>query len=385
MGAFCVPKCKVEETTSRPPPPNFPLSFTSSGISVEDFDVLQLLGRGAFGKVFLVNHKVTQKMYAMKVINKFELGSRNHMIHTKTEREILASSASPFIIKLHFSFQSDEQLFMVMEYAKGGSLIQHLRRAKRFEEQVVQFFAAQILIALDWLHSRGYIYRDLKPENVLLDELNYCKLTDFGLSKTGITRPEHMAYSLIGTPGYTAPEILREIGHSKAVDYWSLGVMLFELLTGRSPFDVSLSENMEQQFEVVMKTDVQFPSMCSPTAIDLISKLLVRKVMPRQPDNRLSDFNDVKRHPFFSGIDWTVLASRSEKSPYTPPHDLNDEAGEQASFLAEVGLTNDKKKALFFQGFTMIARESVANLYRDEGPDEHLSVIDERVNESEII
>mmetsp|Transcript_26605 Transcript_26605/g.47828 ORF Transcript_26605/g.47828 Transcript_26605/m.47828 type:complete len:284 (+) Transcript_26605:5583-6434(+) len=281
MGASCLHSQKEPTARSVKSPPAEDQSseiFSSVGISIDDFDVLKLLGRGAFGKVFLVSHKVTQKLYAMKVINKFELNSRNRMINTKTERDILLNSTSPFIIKLHYSFQSDEQLFMVMEYAKGGSLIQHLSKAKKFEENIVQFFIAQVAIALDWLHSRGYIYRDLKPENVLLDEINYLKLTDFGLSKTGITRPEQQAYSLIGTPGYTAPEILRQIGHDKSADYWSLGVMIYELLTGCSPFDVSKSENSDQQFNVLMTTDVVFPTTLSAAAVDLLKKLLVRKV-----------------------------------------------------------------------------------------------------------
>jgi protein-serine/threonine kinase len=364
-------------------------AYASTGISINDFDVLKLLGRGAFGKVFLVRHKQTGVEFAMKVINKFELNSRNRMIHTQTERDILANSTSVFIIKLHYSFQSDEQLFMVMEYASGGSLIQHLRKLGKFEEDVVQFFTAQILIALDWLHTRGYIYRDLKPENILLDDTSYVKLADFGLSKTGITRPDQQAYSLIGTPGYTAPEILREIGHSKAVDYWSLGVMLFEMLSGTSPFNVSQAENVDQQFNVVMTTEVQFPSTCSAVAIDLMSKLLVRKVTPSQPDNRLSDFNSIKRHPFFTGVDWASLAKRSIKSPYTPPDDLDDldevDTNEECeSPLMEVGLTSQKKRALLFRGFTLIASDIAANDFRATVAYDPTSMIPEEPNESEI-
>jgi serine/threonine protein kinase len=197
-------------------------NYRTEGISKDDFTPVKVLGRGAFGKVFLVTKNSSDNKYAMKVINKIDLNNRNRMMHTKNERNILAESNSPFVVSLKYSFQSNSQLFLVLEYMEGGNLLKHIRHAGTLPENSTCFIAAQVLLALDYLHSKGFIYRDLKPENVLLDPRGHAKLTDFGLSKTGVKRPDFVTFSLIGTPGYTAPEILRDIGHDRGVDFWSL-------------------------------------------------------------------------------------------------------------------------------------------------------------------
>jgi len=195
----------------------------STTIALSDFKIEKVIGRGAFGKVFLVTKKDTGQLYALKALKKHVLEKRNQRIHTSTERQILAEVDSPFLVQLRFAFQTLDKLYMVMDYMPAGELFLHLRRAGRFTEDRTKFYAAEILLALEYLHIRGIIYRDLKPENVLLDQDGHIRLSDFGLSKKGLL-PESgaKAFTFCGTPEYLAPEILKGVGHDKAVDYWSL-------------------------------------------------------------------------------------------------------------------------------------------------------------------
>ena len=187
-------------------------------VSLLDFNVEKLLGKGAFGKVLLVTKKDTGQLYAMKSLRKDMLEERNQKVHTKTEREILGEVNCPFIVQLRFAFQTADKLYMVMDFINGGELFFHLRRCTKFPEDRTRFYAAEILAALEYLHSRGIIYRDLKPENVLLDSEGHIKLTDFGLSKKFFSG-EKKAFSFCGTPEYLAPEILKGTGHDQAVDF----------------------------------------------------------------------------------------------------------------------------------------------------------------------
>lgn len=202
-------------------------STPSSSISLNDFKIEKVIGRGAFGKVFLVTKKDTGQIYALKALRKDVIEKRNQRVHTTTERQILGEVDSPFLVQLRFAFQTPDKLYMVMDYMPAGELFLHLRRAVRFTEDRTRFYAAEILLALEYLHDRGIIYRDLKPENVLLDIDGHIRLSDFGLSKKGLT-PESgaKAFTFCGTPEYLAPEILKGVGHDKGVDYWSLVLIM---------------------------------------------------------------------------------------------------------------------------------------------------------------
>jgi len=326
----------------------------SHPICLDDFQIERVLGKGAFGKVFLVTKKDTGKLYAMKCLKKEMIEQRNQRVHTKTEREILGDVDSPFIVQLHFAFQTPERLYMVLDFINGGELFFHLRRSTRFTEQRSRFYSAEILLALDYLHAHGVIYRDLKPENILLDSEGHIKLTDFGLSKQFFgNESENKAFSFCGTPEYLAPEILKGTGHDQAVDFWSLGALLYEMLAGAPPF---YSKNRDQMFRNMLTKPVDMKPHFSAQAVDLLKNLL--QVDPRK---RLSSTPEIQAHPFFEGMDWAKLSKKEIEPPFKPkvtgPRDLRnfdrmftDETPEES--LITTNLDSQQKAAAKYEGFT---------------------------------
>lgn len=244
----------------------------------------------------------------MKVLKKSNLLERNQIDHTKTEREILQHVSSPFLMTMHFAFQTEEKLYMVMDFLNGGELFYHLRREQRFSEDRIRFYAAEIILGLEALHKAGIIYRDLKPENILLDDEGHIRLTDFGLSKQGIFKlNQDQTYTICGTPEYLAPEIVMGEGHGKAVDWWSLGTLLYEMLVGRPPFQNS---NKMQLLYTIATRKIDFgPIQKAPSSPAFYN--LLRKLLHPDPARRLggseSDATEIKKHPFFEGINWDAL------------------------------------------------------------------------------
>ena len=251
-----------QESSSKTLPP--------SKICISDFQIEKVLGEGAFGKVTLVTKKDTGQLYAMKSLRKEMIEQRNQRNHTRTEREILGEVHCPFIVQLRFAFQTTEKLFMVMDFVNGGELFFHLRKDLKFSEDRTRFYSAEILTALEYLHKQGIIYRDLKPENVLLDCDGHVKLTDFGLSKKFFSG-EKKTYSLCGTPEYIAPEILKGVGHDQAVDFWSFGALTYEMLSGAPPF---YNRNKDIMFKDMLTKPVVIKAHFSPEAADLLKNLL---------------------------------------------------------------------------------------------------------------
>ena len=203
--------------------------YSSSDVQIEHFSILKVIGRGSFGKVYLVQKKDSGEYFAMKTLKKDVILRRNQKINTQAERIILEKIKHPFIVKLHYAFQNPEKLYFVIDFLNGGELFYHLRREQRFSEDRTKFCAAEILLALECLHNNGVIYRDLKPENVLLDSQGHIKLTDFGLSKIKQTESE-VTYTFCGTPEYLAPEIVRGEGYGKEIDFWALVSKLYRIL-----------------------------------------------------------------------------------------------------------------------------------------------------------
>jgi serum/glucocorticoid-regulated kinase 2 len=288
-------------------------------IGVSDFEKLKLVGKGSFAKVLQVKNKRNGHIYAMKVLDKAEIIRRKQVEHTLTEQAVLATLRHPFIVRLHYSFQTNRKLYLVLDYASGGELFFHLRKAGRFPEVLACFYTAEVVSALDYLHNRDIIYRDLKPENLILDARGHVMLTDFGLAKTGVTSvggsaEGRGANTFCGTPEYLAPETIQGHLHGKAVDWWSVGVMLFEMLVGLPPF---YAPNRNAMYEKAIHGKLIFPSYVTGEARNLLKGLL-----RRQPESRLgsgpSGAVQITEHPFFANIDWHRLVLREIPPPFKP-------------------------------------------------------------------
>jgi len=282
-------------------------------VTLEDFDLLKVLGKGGFGKVMLVRKKETTDIYAMKVLKKEAVIRRNQVAHTKTETHILKQIRHPFLTRMFFAFQNEGKLYMVLNYLPGGELFYRLKREGRFSVERVRLYTAEIALGLGHLHSLDMIYRDLKPENILLDEIGHVCLTDFGLSKEMVTTA-NAARTFCGTPEYLAPEILQGIGHGKAVDWWSLGTLVFEMLTGLPPF---YSRNINHMYEKILKAELRCPTYLPPEVKSLIEGLLVRDPL-RRVGSGPGDIKELEKAPFFSTISFNKVFNKEYTPIYKP-------------------------------------------------------------------
>eukprot|EP00948_MAST-09A_sp_MAST-9A-sp1_P001048 g1048.t1 len=293
-------------------------------ICLDHFEIMKVLGRGSFGKVMLVKHKLNKNIYAMKSLRKDALLKRNQILHTKTERFILQHIDHPFHVGLCFAFQTSDKLFMVLEFMEGGELFFWLKKHKRFSKNRAKLYCAEILLALDCLHKKDIVYRDLKPENILMDGKGHLRLADFGLSKEGVTAAgagEGDTKTFCGTPEYLAPEILINKGHGKAVDWWSLGTLLYEMMAGLPPF---YTNNMQKMYQKILDSPLTFPSHINGAD----EKDLIRKLLIRDPQKRLGSGTtggeEIKAHPFFSTYDgnpltWDMVLSKEITPEFIPP------------------------------------------------------------------
>ncbi|KAJ5069788.1 non-specific serine/threonine protein kinase [Anaeramoeba ignava] len=294
-------------------------------IEQDSFEILKMIGKGSFGKVYLVRKKDNQKLYAMKILVKSELYRRKQIEHTKTEQRVLASLDHPFIVKLHHSFQTKFKLYLILDYVQGGELFFHLKRAgqKRFPQELAVFYVAEIVLAIEYLHQKDIVYRDLKPENILLESNGHIKITDFGLSKEGIVSNDgktegEKATTICGTAEYLAPEVITSEGHGKAVDWWSVGILIYEMLVGNPPF---YSENRNEMFMKAIQAKPPIPDFLSEEAKDIIRKLLTRSPALRLGANGT---HEIKSHPFFKNIDWELLSQKRLDPPFKPKIPEND-------------------------------------------------------------
>lgn len=292
-------------------------------VGTQDFQLLKVLGKGGYGKVFQVR-KVTGKnkgeIFAMKVLKKATIvSSPKDTQHTKAERNILEAIKSPFIVDLIYAFQTGGKLYLILEYLNGGELFMHLEREGIFLEEPASFYVSEIILALEHLHKQGIIYRDLKPENILLDSKGHVKLTDFGLCKEAIGDGD-LTHTLCGTVDFMAPEILLRAGHGKAADWWSLGAVMYDMLVGHPPFS---GENRKKTIEKILKSRPEMKSYLSNDA-----KCLLRKLLRKRVDLRLgsgpADADELKRHPFFRHINWTHVYEKKIEPPIKPLNHLKN-------------------------------------------------------------
>ena len=286
---------------------------TIKTVELDDFQIMKVLGRGSFGKVCLVQYKPTKEYYAMKSLKKDVLLDMDQVESTILEKKILQTLDHPFLVGMVFCFQTEERIYFIMPFVRGGELFQHLRSEKFFKEDKARFYAASIGIALDYLHNNGIIYRDIKPENILIGEDGYLKLIDFGMAK--MVQGNEKATSFCGTPEYLAPEIITGEGHNRAADWWSYGILIFEMLCGIPPF---YCENTERMYDLITNAELRFPKRIplSDNAKDLIKKLLVKKQDKRLGVNK--GFEEIKAHPFFQGFDFEALLNKKMEPPFIP-------------------------------------------------------------------
>uniref|UniRef100_A0A8C9TJD8 protein kinase C n=1 Tax=Scleropages formosus TaxID=113540 RepID=A0A8C9TJD8_SCLFO len=288
----------------------------SQGLGLGDFDLIRVIGRGSYAKVLLVRLKKNDQIYAMKVVKKELVHDDEDIDWVQTEKHVFEqASSNPFLVGLHSCFQTDSRLFLVIEYVNGGDLMFHMQRQRKLPEEHARFYAAEICIALNFLHEKGIIYRDLKLDNVLLDHEGHIKLTDYGMCKEGI-RPGDTTSTFCGTPNYIAPEILRGEDYGFSVDWWALGVLMFEMMAGRSPFDI-ITDNPDMNteeylFQVILEKPIRIPRSLSVKAASVLKGFLNKDPKERLGCQVHTGFTDIKSHTFFRSIDW-------EQKQVTPP------------------------------------------------------------------
>jgi serine/threonine protein kinase len=285
-------------------------------VSADEFSPITCLGKGSYGTVILVKQKTTGRLFAQKQFKKASLVVRKRLIEqTRTERDILKSVRHPFIVKLYYAFQDHEKLYLMLEYAQGGELFHHLSSEHMFPEDTVRFYMAELVLALEHLHKHvGVVYRDLKPENCLLDAQGHLLLTDFGLSKVALDEADRCT-SFTGTVEFMAPEVIQGKDYGMAVDWWSFGALGHDLLLGRPPFTGPNNAIIQQR---IVKAKLTLPFHIGPDAKDLLIRLLRKDPSKRLGANLNKDIPIIKAHRFFKGIDWRLLERREIEPPIQP-------------------------------------------------------------------
>ncbi|XP_043430780.1 microtubule-associated serine/threonine-protein kinase 2 isoform X3 [Prionailurus bengalensis] len=309
-------------------------SLTKKTPSEEDFETIKLISNGAYGAVFLVRHKSTRQRFAMKKVNKQNLILRNQIQQAFVERDILTFAENPFVVSMFCSFETKRHLCMVMEYVEGGDCATLLKNIGALPVDMVRLYFAETVLALEYLHNYGIVHRDLKPDNLLITSMGHIKLTDFGLSKIGLMSlttnlyeghiekdaREFLDKQVCGTPEYIAPEVILRQGYGKPVDWWAMGIILYEFLVGCVPF---FGDTPEELFGQVISDEIVWPEgedALPPDAQDLTSKLLHQNPLERLGAGSASE---VKQHPFFTGLDWTGLLR--QKAEFIPQLESEDD------------------------------------------------------------
>nr|XP_061785753.1 serine/threonine-protein kinase Sgk1 isoform X1 [Nerophis lumbriciformis] len=321
------PPQDAELMNANPSPPPSPTQQINLGPSSNpsakpcDFHFLKVIGKGSFGKVLLARHRADDQFYAVKVLQKKAILKKKEEKHIMSERNVLLKNVKhPFLVGLHYSFQTADKLYFILDYINGGELFYHLQRERCFLEPRARFYAAEIASALGYLHSLNIVYRDLKPENILLDSQGHIILTDFGLCKENI-EPNGTTSTFCGTPEYLAPEVLHKQPYDRTVDWWCLGAVLYEMLYGLPPF---YSRNTAEMYDNILNKPLQLKPNISNAARHLLEGLLQKDRTKRL--GCTNDFTEIKNHIFFSPINWDELNAKKITPPFNPnvtgPNDL---------------------------------------------------------------
>ncbi|CDK24792.1 unnamed protein product [Kuraishia capsulata CBS 1993] len=335
-------------------------------LSIKDFDLLKVIGKGSFGKVMQVRKKDTGKIYALKSIRKAHIVSKMEVTHTLAEKFVLSRVDNPFIVPLKFAFQSNEKLYLVLSFINGGELFYHLQQSRRFSPVRSKFYISELLSAIECLHNLNIIYRDLKPENILLDYQGHIALCDFGLCKMNM-KIEQKTNTFCGTPEYLAPELLLNRGYTRVVDFWTLGTLLYEMLTGLPPF---YDEDVNKMYSKILNDTLVFPS-----DMETSTKSLIKGLLTRDPTKRLgyNGTHEIKTHPYFADVDWNKLLVKGYIPPYKPlVKDSTDTSNFDSEFTSERPLDSVVDDFLSesvqkqFGGWTYIGSDTLGQVTRGE-------------------
>lgn len=304
---------------------------------LKDYQLTRLIGSGCYGLVMLVQKKSTQRYYAMKILTKSALQKANQLKQARTERKILEMVNHPFITTIYSAFQTPNKLYFLVEYYAGGELFYHLTRAGTFTLNKACFYACEILLALEYLHSLHIIYRDLKPENLMLDAQGHIRLADFGLSCINASHQRHL--TVCGTAEYLAPEMLLGLGYGKDADWYAFGCLIFEMLTGLPPF---YSEDRRQLYYIVLNHPLKVPD-----SLSLCSQSLLKGLLQRDPESRLGsrrDGSEIREHPFFEGQDFDRIYMKEGVVPFSPKiRSSSDTPYVDSEFLERAPLNSDSE------------------------------------------
>ena len=356
MGNLCNKKLQdpllMPETPIEPQPqPKF---------SEKDFTKIKLIGKGSYGNVYLVRYNKNNQIYAMKVYIKSDLREKNQENNTKSERNLMTQINFPFIVSVKFAFQTESKLFLVQEFIQGGDLFYHIHSGSKFSNERTKFYIIEIILAIEFLHNNNMIYRDLKPENILIGIDGHIKLTDFGLSKM-VDSLEDKSYTVCGTLQYIAPEIIKGEGYNNSVDWWSLGIIIFEMFTGKLPFKFKY----DAQYSLdIYKKKIIYPSWIEENAKDLIANLL--SIDPnKRLGNGINGADNIKKHPFFNNVDWDKALKKQLKPPFIPKVEDETDIKYFEKSLTESPIFSDNSEILMaseenedddeYGGFTFVA------------------------------
>jgi len=287
-----------------------PSDLSDKNLSANDFMLGKTLGTGAFGRVRFVTYKQSGKFYALKTLKKAAIIKMKQVDHIMSEKSILVKLKHPFIVNMYGSFHDQRYIYMLLEYIVGGEFFTHLRKAGRFENDQACFYASQIASIFEYCHSLNIVYRDLKPENILINKDGYVKLTDFGFAKV----IEHRTYTLCGTPEYIAPEVLLNKGHGKPVDWWTLGILIYEMIVGYAPF---VDEDPMGIYQKILSGKIVFPKIFDKNAKGLVKRLLTADLGKRY-GNLKNGVDDIKQHKWFKDINWTELLEKKVTANFKP-------------------------------------------------------------------